>query len=102
MLRGERQRRREEEIRAGARRSWRAMRERIERGTSTHGPLPGGLDVSRRAASWHESLSAEDPARLPMNSFEWVSLAALAVNEENRSEERRVGKECRSRRWPCQ
>src|SRR5699024_1277097 len=83
MLQRERQWRSDEEIRAGALRIWRAMRESIERGTSTHGTLPGGLDVSRRAASWHESLSAEDPARLPMNSFEWVSLAALAVNEEN-------------------
>src|SRR5699024_147131 len=83
MLQRERQWRSDEEIRAGALRIWRAMRESIERGTSTHGTLPGGLDVSRRAASWHESLSAEDPARLPMNSFEWVSLAALAVHEEN-------------------
>src|SRR5690625_2878878 len=42
-----------------------------------------GVQTCALPISWHESLSAEDPARLPMNSFEWVSLAALAVNEEN-------------------
>src|SRR5699024_5505263 len=70
-----------EEILAGALRVWRAMRESIERRNSTHGTLPDGLDVSRRAAPWHESLSDEVPARLPVNYFERVSLAALAVKE---------------------
>lgn len=83
MLMRERQWRSDEEIREGALRIWHAMRDCIERGVRTGGVLPGGLDVKRRAVSWYESLSAEDPARLPMNSFEWVSLAALAVNEEN-------------------
>ena len=79
----ERQWRSDEEIRAGALQIWHTMRDCIDRGTHATGILPGGLDVKRRAASWYDSLSAEDPARLPMNSFEWVSLAALAVNEEN-------------------
>ncbi|EWS80623.1 serine dehydratase [Brachybacterium phenoliresistens] len=83
MLERERQWRTDEEIRAGALRIWRAMSDCIDRGVRTHGVLPGGLEVPRRAAPWYESLSAEDPQRLAMNAFEWVSLAALAVNEEN-------------------
>ena len=83
MLLRERQWRDDEEIREGLLRIWRTMDDCIQRGIRTPGILPGGLEVKRRAASWYDSLSAEDPARLPMNSFEWVSLAALAVNEEN-------------------
>ncbi|MGO1200559.1 MAG: L-serine ammonia-lyase, partial [Dermabacteraceae bacterium] len=83
MLMRERQWRSDEEIREGLLTIWHAMHDCIERGTRTSGILPGGLDVKRRASSWFDSLSAEDPVRLPMNAFEWVSLAALAVNEEN-------------------
>ena len=83
MLLRERQWRDDEEIREGLLRIWRTMDDCIQRGIRTPGILPGGLEVKRRAASWYDSLSAEDPARLLMNSFEWVSLAALAVNEEN-------------------
>ncbi|WP_114856010.1 L-serine ammonia-lyase [Brachybacterium sp. YJGR34] len=83
MLQRERQWRGDEEIRTGLLRVWRAMHECIERGIRTTGTLPGGLEVPRRAASWYEALQAEDPVRLPMNAVEWVSLAALAVNEEN-------------------
>ena len=83
MLLRERQWRSDEEIRAGLLTLWRAMEDCIERGVRTSGVLPGGLEVRRRASSWYDSLAAEDPVRLPMNAFEWVSLAALAVNEEN-------------------
>jgi L-serine dehydratase len=83
MLLRERQWRSDEEIREGLLRIWRTMDDCIQRGVRTPGILPGGLDIKRRAASWYDSLSAEDPVRLPMNAFEWVSLAALAVNEEN-------------------
>ncbi|MGP9537475.1 L-serine ammonia-lyase [Brachybacterium sp. AOP43-C2-M15] len=83
MLLRERQWRSDEEIRSGLLTIWRAMHDCIERGVRTPGVLPGGLEVNRRAASWYDSLAAEDPVRLPMNAFEWVSLAALAVNEEN-------------------
>ncbi|MGO1389571.1 L-serine ammonia-lyase [Brachybacterium sp. JB7] len=83
MLLRERQWRSDEEIRSGLLRIWRAMEDCIDRGVHISGVLPGGLEVKRRASSWYDSLSAEDPVRLPMNAFEWVSLAALAVNEEN-------------------
>src|SRR5699024_9483693 len=82
MLLRERQWRSDEEIREGLLRIWRAMHDCIERGTHSGGVLPGGLEVKRRASSWYDALSAEDPVRLPMNAFAWVSLAALAVNEE--------------------
>lgn len=83
MLMRERQWRSDEEIRRGLLRIWNAMRECIQRGMTTPGTLPGGLDVKRRACSWRESLEVEDPVRLAMNAHEWVSVAALAVNEEN-------------------
>ncbi|MGQ4495377.1 L-serine ammonia-lyase [Dermabacteraceae bacterium P13095] len=83
MLRRELQWRSEHEVRAGALNIWRTMRDCIERGTRSRGVLPGGLNVKRRAAAWFDSLDAEDPERSPLNAFDWVSLAALAVNEEN-------------------
>ncbi|GAA1487198.1 L-serine ammonia-lyase [Brachybacterium fresconis] len=83
MLLRERQWRSDEEIRVAALAIWHTMSDCIDRGIRTPGVLPGGLEVKRRASSWHDALSAEDPVRLPMNAFEWVSLAALAVNEEN-------------------
>ncbi|APX31497.1 L-serine ammonia-lyase [Brachybacterium sp. P6-10-X1] len=83
MLLRERQWRSDEEIRSAALAIWHTMSDCIERGIRTPGVLPGGLEVNRRAAAWYDALSAEDPVRLPMNAFEWVSLAALAVNEEN-------------------
>lgn len=49
------------------------------------GTLPGGLEVRRRAPEWHRRLRAQDPDRDPSFWQEWVSLVALAVNEENAS-----------------
>jgi L-serine dehydratase len=83
MMLRERQWRGEREIRAGALGIWQVMSECIEAGMHTPGVLPGGLEVPRRAASWYGSLSSEDPDHSPLSAMEWVSLAALAVNEEN-------------------
>ncbi|WP_347271950.1 L-serine ammonia-lyase [Brachybacterium equifaecis] len=83
MLQRELQWRSEEEVRAGALRLWGVMSDCIERGMRTPGILPGGLDVKRRAATWYEALSVEDPQHSALSALEWVSLAALAVNEEN-------------------
>jgi L-serine dehydratase len=55
----------------------------IERGCRTDGVLPGGLNVKRRAKALHEALQARGPRNDPSTVFEWVSLWALAVNEEN-------------------
>ncbi|HWJ95431.1 MAG TPA: L-serine ammonia-lyase [Telluria sp.] len=67
---------------------WRVMRECIEHGLVTHGQLPGGLNVKRRAATlWKQELDAKnsDTRRndLPHDAVNQVSLYAMAVNEEN-------------------
>jgi len=60
-----------------------AMLACIERGLAQDGILPGGLNVRRRAKALHERLLARGPRTDPSHVFEWVSLYALSVNEEN-------------------
>jgi L-serine dehydratase len=60
-----------------------AMFASIDRGRKGEGELPGGLHVQRRARSMHEKLIERGPRADPSLVFEWVSLYALAVNEEN-------------------
>ena len=60
-----------------------AMLACIERGLAQEGTLPGGLNVKRRARALHEKLLARGPRTDPSHVFEWVSLYALSVNEEN-------------------
>lgn len=55
----------------------------VERSVRRDGCLPGGLDVRRRASTWHEQLTREDPGHDPLFAMEWVNLVAMAVNEEN-------------------
>lgn len=55
----------------------------VERSVRRDGCLPGGLDVRRRAGTWHEQLTREDPDHDPLFAMEWVNLVAMAVNEEN-------------------
>ncbi|MET9450073.1 L-serine ammonia-lyase [Streptomyces cinerochromogenes] len=81
MLENERAWRSEEEIRAGLLEIWRVMRECVQRGMSREGILPGGLKVRRRAAVSARQLRAEgDPLA---HAMEWITLYAMAVNEEN-------------------
>jgi L-serine dehydratase len=70
------------EINAGVDRIWQVMNDCIERGCKTEGTLPGGLDVKRRAPQIHRDLLKIGPFD-PMSMMDWVSLFALAVNEEN-------------------
>lgn len=72
-----------DEVRRGILDIWGVMRECIENGTRTGGVLPGGLDVRRRAPVQREQLLAADDSHDPLKAMEWVTLAALAVNEEN-------------------
>lgn len=60
-----------------------AMSACIERGMRGAGELPGGLNVKRRARDLHQRLVARGPRADPSLVFDWVSLWALAVNEEN-------------------
>lgn len=60
-----------------------AMSASIDRGLEQEGLLPGGLKVRRRARAIHQRLRLQQEAIGPAQIFEWVSLFALAVNEEN-------------------
>lgn len=60
-----------------------AMFASIERGCRSEGVLPGGLNVRRRAKTLHHQLLAQSASVDPSLIFQWVSLYALAVNEEN-------------------
>lgn len=74
----------EEEVKAGVLKIWKVMQGSVQRGCQGHGILPGGLGVKRRAGSLFEKLSANpSPLEDPAEIFDWVSLFALAVNEEN-------------------
>ncbi|MEU8247611.1 L-serine ammonia-lyase [Nonomuraea sp. NPDC048916] len=73
----------EEEIRAGILRLWQVMSECVKRGIAKEGVLPGGLKVKRRANQLHRRLQTETSETDPLRALDWVSLFALAVNEEN-------------------
>jgi len=60
-----------------------AMNACIDHGIAQVGVLPGALQVPRRAGSLYRALVARGPRIEPAHVFEWVSLWALAVNEEN-------------------
>lgn len=64
---------------------WAVMNACIDRGLSQDGELPGGLKVRRRARSIRAALLAERGRNdlLPHQINEWISLYAMAVNEEN-------------------
>ncbi|WOI56701.1 L-serine ammonia-lyase [Palleronia sp. LCG004] len=61
------------------------MDECIDRGLRQEGVLPGGLKVRRRAAAIHDRLKAEAGHNLaqPHVANDWMSVYAMAVNEEN-------------------
>ncbi|AZS84967.1 L-serine ammonia-lyase [Streptomyces griseoviridis] len=81
MLENERAWRSEDEIRDGLLDIWGVMRACVTRGMSREGILPGGLRVRRRAANSARQLRAEgDPLA---HAMEWITLYAMAVNEEN-------------------
>ncbi|MCX5210711.1 L-serine ammonia-lyase [Kitasatospora sp. NBC_00240] len=88
MLENEKAWRSEAEIRTGLLEIWRVMQECVAAGMSREGILPGGLKVRRRAASGARALRAEGIG--PANAMEWVTLYAMAVNEENASGQRVV------------
>jgi L-serine dehydratase len=108
VMRNELMWRNEDQVRAGLLRIWRTMLECIYRGCHTEGVLPGGLNVTRRAAAinrkliygegssgYREYSDADGWVELVRSStggggpsgfqhiLKWVSTFALAVNEEN-------------------
>jgi L-serine dehydratase len=69
----------------GIARIWEVMNACISRGMAGTGILPGGLKVRRRAKGIHDALMAERGLNLvaPHTINDWMSLYAMAVNEEN-------------------
>lgn len=69
----------------GLARIWEVMSACIDRGMATDGILPGGLKVRRRAKGIHDALLAERGHNLapPHTINDWMSMYAMAVNEEN-------------------
>jgi len=83
MLANELSWRSESEVREGLLHIWAVMQECVERGIRTPGVLPGGLKVRRRAAALRAQLEAHPDDTDPLRAMDWVTLYALAVNEEN-------------------
>jgi L-serine dehydratase len=84
MLANEQAWRSEPEVRTGLLHIWDVMQACIARGCERDGVLPGGLKVKRRAAEMRRALE-HDGIQDPLQVMDWVSLYALAVNEENAS-----------------
>jgi len=75
-----------EMVRERVDRIWQTMRNCIARGIATEGELPGGLKVRRRAHRLAERLRAKEVdgwSGDPLAPLDWVTVYAMAVNEEN-------------------
>jgi L-serine dehydratase len=83
MLANELVRRDKAEVESGLLQIWSVMQECVDRGCSVGGVLPGGLKVRRRAKTLREKLEQAGDTSDPLYAMEWVTLYALAVNEEN-------------------
>ncbi|MBP2474223.1 L-serine dehydratase [Crossiella equi] len=85
MLANELSWRTEAEVRAGLLHIWQVIQDCVRSGCEREGTLPGGLKVQRRAAGLYQTLSNEHYTTDPLRVMDWVTLFALAVNEENAS-----------------
>ncbi|WP_237056826.1 L-serine ammonia-lyase [Microbulbifer sediminum] len=75
----------EQAVKDGLWEIWQVMDASIQRGCHQYGLLPGGLKVRRRAAEMYRELSkqSQEEREDGLVILDWVSLYALAVNEEN-------------------
>lgn len=71
------------EIKKGISDIWSTMQESVINGCKNEGFLPGRLGVKRRAPGLLKHLQCQKRNQEPEDVFDWVSLYALAVNEEN-------------------
>jgi L-serine dehydratase len=71
------------EVTDGLLRIWQVMQECVQAGCEAEGVLPGGLRVRRRARALRETLERTADPSDPLYAMEWVTLYALAVNEQN-------------------
>ncbi|MBT6319348.1 MAG: L-serine ammonia-lyase [Porticoccaceae bacterium] len=85
MLENETAWRPEQETRDGLLHLWSVMQSCVNNGIANGGILPGGLNVPRRARELHQQLLhlPETAMADPLAVLDWVTLYALAVNEEN-------------------
>ena len=74
-----------EDLDAGLDAVWSAMLGCIERGLTQEGIMPGGLKVRRRARQLHDKLQEQWQQNKPnpLLANDWLSIYAMAVNEEN-------------------
>jgi L-serine dehydratase len=73
-------------VREGIDRLWNAMQVCVERGMAAEGILPGGLNVKRRAHRLAARLRDKEENGLncdPLAPLDWITVYAMAVNEEN-------------------
>jgi L-serine dehydratase len=73
------------ELDAGLDAIWAAMNGCIERGLAQEGIMPGGLKVRRRARHLHDRMQEDwrQNRPNPLLANDWLSVYAMAVNEEN-------------------
>jgi L-serine dehydratase len=83
MLANELVRRDEAAVRDDLAHIWTVMQECAQQGCEAEGVLPGGLRVRRRARRLRENLELSGDTADPLYAMEWVTLYALAVNEQN-------------------
>lgn len=64
---------------------WQAMSDCIDRGIAGKGIMPGGLKVTQRAGEIYDQLKDEWKSNEfnPLQANDWLSVYAMAVNEEN-------------------
>jgi len=72
-------------VKAGVLALWHAMQACTARGMEIEGMLPGGLKVRRRAPRLARRLSGDEPSGRydALAALDWVTMWAMAVNEEN-------------------
>ncbi len=73
----------ERQIKEGIMGIWQIMQDSVDRGIRQGGILPGGLQVRRRAPDLHRQLMNSADTNDVSEFMDWVSLFAIAVNEEN-------------------
>ena len=64
---------------------WAVMKDCMDRGMTTEGQLPGGLKVKRRAKQIADTMKTDETRNVKYahSVMDWISLYAMAVNEEN-------------------
>lgn len=74
----------EADVRAGVLNIWSVMDDSIHRGCNRPDKLlPGGLNVRRRAATLYQKLQEKFAKGENINDMDWLSVYAIAINEEN-------------------